>query len=300
MSEPQDNEQTRELLLRATAVIQRAISDPGAYTPRGDNFTEALGHWQERAIELAIAQSPEATELATVKHRLAAAESERDELASRNVAAIKHLNRLATWAQQDPTGPHEKHSIQQWVLNEIKSALGTPTIQQWTPPYMALQDQLSTALAENERLRAEYERLSNSADATAARSSDARWERDEARARLATLKAELEERTKERDSLNTQAVYDNEAIQRMQHAGAELEVTKSDLTSLRVLADGLAKALEELQASYDNYDLMATQFRRDIDTGHERKSQASLEWADRRQKRAVIATAAALTAYRAQ
>lgn len=38
--------------------------------------------------------------------------------------ATLHLNRLATWAQQDPTGPTCAKDVQQWVLNEIRLALG--------------------------------------------------------------------------------------------------------------------------------------------------------------------------------
>lgn len=41
--------------------------------------------------------------------------------------AIRHLNRLATWAQQDPTGPlstGDAGNVQAWVLNEIRQALG--------------------------------------------------------------------------------------------------------------------------------------------------------------------------------
>lgn len=50
------------------------------------------------------------------------------------LASIKHLNRLATWAQQDPTGPWEKLEIQNWVLNEIKGALGQPVeATKWQP-----------------------------------------------------------------------------------------------------------------------------------------------------------------------
>ena len=38
--------------------------------------------------------------------------------------ATLHLNRLATWAQQDPTGPTCAKGVQRWVLNEIRLALG--------------------------------------------------------------------------------------------------------------------------------------------------------------------------------
>lgn len=50
------------------------------------------------------------------------------------VRRIRHLNRLGTWAQQDPTGPLQVHGIQEWVLAELKAALGSayePTA--WQP-----------------------------------------------------------------------------------------------------------------------------------------------------------------------
>jgi hypothetical protein len=43
-----------------------------------------------------------------------------------NIRRIKHLNRLASWAQQDPSGPWHKKYIQEWVLKEIACALGSP------------------------------------------------------------------------------------------------------------------------------------------------------------------------------
>ena len=35
-----------------------AISDPGAYTPRGDNYNEHLLDWQVRAVALALEAKP--------------------------------------------------------------------------------------------------------------------------------------------------------------------------------------------------------------------------------------------------
>lgn len=60
----------------------------------------------------------------TLELRITHLEAENAKLKAEKIASIKHLNRLATWAQQDPTGPWEKFEIQQWVLNEIKAAMG--------------------------------------------------------------------------------------------------------------------------------------------------------------------------------
>ena len=51
---------------------------------------------------------------------------ELDAIKATEVARIKHVNRLATWASQDPTGPWEKYEIQRWVLNELRACLGQP------------------------------------------------------------------------------------------------------------------------------------------------------------------------------
>lgn len=48
-------------------------------------------------------------------------------LEAEDIRRIRHLNRLATWAQQDPTGPLPHWAgcrVQSWVLNEIRCALG--------------------------------------------------------------------------------------------------------------------------------------------------------------------------------
>jgi hypothetical protein len=51
-------EQIDTMLAREVQTVinhaMRAYNDPGQYTPRGDNYTEALGHWQERARTLAM------------------------------------------------------------------------------------------------------------------------------------------------------------------------------------------------------------------------------------------------------
>lgn len=38
--------------------LRLAISDPGAYTPRGDNYNEHLLDWQVRAVALALEAQP--------------------------------------------------------------------------------------------------------------------------------------------------------------------------------------------------------------------------------------------------
>lgn len=60
--------------------------------------------------------------------------SDEDRLKAESVRRIRHLNRLATWAQQDPTGPLCAKGVQAWVLSELRAALGAdyqPT--EWSP-----------------------------------------------------------------------------------------------------------------------------------------------------------------------
>jgi len=58
-------------------------------------------------------------------------------LETENVRRIRHLNRLASWAQQDPTGPlpsWKGMEVRGWVLNEIRGALGQKQEpQSWKP-----------------------------------------------------------------------------------------------------------------------------------------------------------------------
>lgn len=65
------------------------------------------------------------------------------------VRRIKHLNRLATWAQQDPTGPmntEQNSHVKEWVLGEIQAALGADLKpSEWQPSYIDLQQRLATA-----------------------------------------------------------------------------------------------------------------------------------------------------------
>lgn len=73
-------------------------------------------------------------------------------LEAENIRRIRHLNRLATWAQQDPTGPLPEWrgaQVQSWVLNEIRAALGSnPAPQPWTPECLqASNTKVSNALA---------------------------------------------------------------------------------------------------------------------------------------------------------
>lgn len=66
--------------------------------------------------------------------RLRKAEAEILAIQQEEVRRIRHLNRLGTWAQQDPTGPIVRDQIQAWVLAELKAALGSayePT--SWQP-----------------------------------------------------------------------------------------------------------------------------------------------------------------------
>lgn len=47
---------TEALVRRAIEAATQATSDPGAFTPRGDDYTEAMGSWQRRAFEMALQQ----------------------------------------------------------------------------------------------------------------------------------------------------------------------------------------------------------------------------------------------------
>ncbi len=72
------------------------------------------------------------------------------------VRRIKHLNRLGSWAQQDPTGPlntEASRNVKEWVLNELKAALGSEWKQQeWEPSYIKLRDERDELLKQvNER-----------------------------------------------------------------------------------------------------------------------------------------------------
>jgi len=85
-------------------------------------------------------------------HLAAVAEKDAEikRLVSEEIQRIQHLNRLATWAQQDPTGPWHKEAIQAWVLNEIRAALGQENKPVgWQPETASLEQ-------ENKRLVEEY------------------------------------------------------------------------------------------------------------------------------------------------
>lgn len=67
---------------------------------------------------------------------------ELEKIKTEEVRRIRHLNRLGTWAQQDPTGPLVAGNIQQFVLRELEAALGSeykPSA--WQPDYFKLQEQ---------------------------------------------------------------------------------------------------------------------------------------------------------------
>jgi hypothetical protein len=80
----------------------------------------------------------------SIEQQLEQAIRERDEARAIQLNAIKHLNRIATWVQQDPTGPWNKLEIQKWVLNEIRTALGQePLPQLWQPESVNLEAELT-------------------------------------------------------------------------------------------------------------------------------------------------------------
>ena len=64
------------------------------------------------------------------------------------VRRIKHLNRIATWAQQDPTGPVNAGGVRDWLLNELKAAMGGEWKKlSWQPNYMQLLDEVEALKA---------------------------------------------------------------------------------------------------------------------------------------------------------
>ena len=95
--------------------------------------------------------------------RLERAERELNNIQQEEVRRIKHLNRLATWAQQDPTGPIVASQIQEWVLNELGAALGAhykPT--SWRPEshqFENLQEQLAAERTAREQAEAKLEAI---------------------------------------------------------------------------------------------------------------------------------------------
>lgn len=84
-------------------------------------------------------------------------QAEVEKLKQEDVRRIQHLNRLGSWAQQDPTGPLPDwmgRAIQQWVLEELKAALGTEyKATSWQPSYLKLRDEREALLARVDRLR---------------------------------------------------------------------------------------------------------------------------------------------------
>lgn len=85
--------------------------------------------------------------------QLAALQQKVEEMTKEEVRRISHLNRLATWAQQDPTGPWEKLEIQKWVLSELKSALGQRADETaWQPEVLTLRTALAAVTRQNEEM----------------------------------------------------------------------------------------------------------------------------------------------------
>jgi hypothetical protein len=89
-----------------------------------------------------------------------------NELEREEVRRIKHLNRLGTWAQQDPTGPlrtSEAWNVKDWVLNELKAALGSEWKQQeWEPSYLKLRDERDKLLKQIQSRAAQPQEWSGS------------------------------------------------------------------------------------------------------------------------------------------
>lgn len=98
-------------------------------------------------------------DLNTANAQLEEAKKKRRELEAQNVERTRHINKVATWASQDVTGPWDKLEIQQWILNELAMALGGQpmTHSAWKPEAIKYGEQLSTALQRIEELEKERE-----------------------------------------------------------------------------------------------------------------------------------------------
>lgn len=87
------------------------------------------------------------------------------ELEKENIRRIRHLNRLASWAQQDPTGPMIADKVQEWVLEEIKSALGVEANgADWQPEFVARITSLEKQLRDEKLVSEGLGRLVNDKD----------------------------------------------------------------------------------------------------------------------------------------
>lgn len=140
--------------------------------------------WDKAACEILEIHSrpwPEKTirdiiKAACLEH---AAELQREveRLKEEDVRRIRHLNRLGSWAQQDPTGPLPSwmgSAVQQWVLEELKAALGTEyRATSWQPSYLELRDERDRLAARVERLRASRNVMANAFNQFAAARTDA-------------------------------------------------------------------------------------------------------------------------------
>jgi hypothetical protein len=83
-----------------------------------------------------------------------------DKLKVQQLKGVAALNRLATWAQQDPTGPWNKLEIQKWVLNQIRLALGQEELPElWQPTSVSLEQERYYLKAQNKMIDARREEL---------------------------------------------------------------------------------------------------------------------------------------------
>lgn len=82
---------------------------------------------------------------------------ENAELKQEEIRRIKYLNKLATWAQQDPTGPIAAEGIRAWVLEQIKGAFGQTPEPTCFVPQTELYERLQE---ENAALREFYQAAS--------------------------------------------------------------------------------------------------------------------------------------------
>lgn len=120
-----------------------------------------LEHPREKEITRLLALVREQGEnIAELKGQVEVAEAARDNIKAEDVRRIRHINRVATWAQQDPTGPlntHQGMQVREWVLNELKAALGSEYEEKLR--FCPTTHEFEKLIAERDRLKAEVEKM---------------------------------------------------------------------------------------------------------------------------------------------
>lgn len=183
-------------------------------------------------------------ELDETRKRAEKAEAELAAVKTEEVRRIRHLNRLATWAQQDPTGPWHAGRIQEWVLNEIKAALGAvcdPTA--WQPSYYELRDRAEKAEAERNALLNDLSREVQTTIKSDTEFLQIKKERD-------ALRDQLTAAQKQRDAAQKELCQRNQVIANLERAQSDMIHVDAANVGLRTLEHQLT-ALQKACAEKD-------------------------------------------------